>query len=163
MFRRRTLRQSRVSQRPATNDKLQVTARSRSQDLADIAATRPDHGGVCPLCREEIKADAIRWMHCKGHARPGYLVPSSASGAWSGSRGDAQSTISSSSADCGAACGPVSCRYPIRRARTPASGGCADHITHNGMGYHLVDEGTTVDERGLSWHTPTSSTTTTGS
>ena len=35
----------------------------------------------------------------------------------------------------------------------PAGGGCADHITHNGEGYHLVDEGTRVDEQGVSWHT----------
>ena len=31
----------------------------------------PDHGGVCPLCQEEIKADAIRCQHCKATLVPG--------------------------------------------------------------------------------------------
>jgi hypothetical protein len=140
-----------VSQRPATNDKLQVTARSRSQDVADIAATRPDHGGVCPLCREEIKADAIRWMRCKAT-----LVP----GTWSvfgvrrleriTRRRPVDDLVELGGLRRGLRSGELP--LPDSASADPASGGCADHITHNGRGYHLVDEGTTVDERGLSWH-----------
>jgi hypothetical protein len=121
--------------------------------LADIAPTRPDHGGVCPLCREEIKADAVRCKHCKAT-----LVP----GPWSvlvrlrhperiTTRRPVDDLVELGGLRRGLRRGELS--LPERASADRASGGCAEQITHNGAGYHLVDEGTTVDERGVSWHT----------
>jgi hypothetical protein len=125
---------------------------ARKHCLADIAPTRPDHGGVCPLCREEIKADAIRCMHCKAT-----LVPSSLSVL--GPVRHPERIMRRRPLDdpfelAGLRRGLRSrgLRSPDPASADPGSGGCADHITHDGRGYHLVGEGTTVDEQGVSWH-----------
>ena len=105
--------------------------------LADIPA-RPDHGGVCPLCQEEIKADAIRCQHCKATLVPG-----------------ARSVFARARRP-----SLITRRLPVddpaelggQRPSAANAGGCADFITHRDMTYHLVDEGTSTDERGVSWH-----------
>jgi hypothetical protein len=123
---------------PYCKEEVKAAAVRCKHCLADIVPTRPDHGGVCPLCREEIKADAIRCKHCKAT-----LVP------------DARSVL-------------ARVRQPSlitrrrlvddpfklggQRPSAANAGGCADLITHRGMTYHLVDEGTREDERGVSWH-----------
>lgn len=121
--------------------------------LADIAATTPDHDGVCPLCREEIKADAIRCMHCKATLVP---VPWSVLGRVRHleritTRRPVVDPVEFGGVRSGLRFGGL--RLPDRASADRASGGCAEHITHNGVGYHLVDEGTTVDAQGVSWHT----------
>ena len=120
--------------------------------LADIAAARPDHGGVCPLCQEDIKTDAIRCRHCKATLVSG---PLSVLGV---APRPARITRRRPVDDFPVFGGRSDLRsggIPLldRASSDPASGGCAGHITHNGVGYHLVDEGTTVDDRGVSWHT----------
>ena len=138
---------------PYCKEEVKAAAVRCKHCLADIAPTRPDHGGVCPLCREEIKAEAIRCMHCKAT-----LVP----GPWSvlarvrqperiTRRRPLDDFVELGGLRRGLRPGELSLPDPASADR--ASGGCADHITHNGAGYHLVDEGTTVDERGVSWHT----------
>ena len=137
---------------PYCKEEVKAAAVRCKHCLADIAATRPDHGGVCPLCQEDINADAIRCMHCKATLVSG---PLSVLGR---ARNPERITMRRPVDD------PVEfgLRRGLRSGRLPlldpasadaASGGCADHISHNGVGYHLVDEGTTVDERGVSWHT----------
>ena len=124
---------------PYCKEEVKAAAVRCKHCLADIAATRPDHGGVCPLCREEIKADAIRCKHCKAT-----LVP------------DARSVLARVRRP-----SLMTRRRPVdgpfelggRRPSAANAGGCADYIHHAGTTYHLVDEGTTVDERGVSWHT----------
>lgn len=132
---------------PYCKEEVKAAAVRCKHCLADIPA-RPDHGGVCPLCREEIKADAVRCMHCKATLVPGPLSVLS---------GVPQRITRRRPVD-----DPVELGRLRRGLRLPlpdpasadrASGGCADHITHNGHGYHLTDESTTVDDRGVSWHT----------
>lgn len=121
--------------------------------LADIAEARPDHGGVCPLCQEDIKVDALRCMHCKATlvSDPLHLFVRA--------RHPQRITRRRPVDDPAALRGQRrELRFggmPLRDTASsdPASGGCAEHITHDGVGYHLVDEGTTVDEQGVSWHT----------
>jgi len=105
--------------------------------LADIPA-RPDHGGVCPLCQEEIKADAIRCPRCKATLVPGVR--------------SVFARVRSPSL--------ITRRLPIddlaelrgQRPSMTTAGGCDLFITHRDQTYHLVDEGTSADERGVSWH-----------
>jgi hypothetical protein len=138
---------------PYCKEEVKAAAVRCKHCLADIAATRPDHGGVCPLCREEIKADAIRCMHCKATLVPGpwYVLGRVRHPERITRRRPVDDPVEVG----GLRRGPRSGGLPLTdpASADPASGGCADHITHNGRGYHLVEEGTTVDERGVSWHT----------
>ena len=117
---------------PYCKEEVKAAALRCPHCLADIPPG-PDHGGVCPLCQEEIRADAIRCQHCKAT-----LVP------------DAMSVF-----DRVRRPSLITRRLPVddlaERDRERPSG-CDSYIHHRGTTYHLVDEGTTRDERGVSWH-----------
>jgi hypothetical protein len=111
--------------------------------LSDIPPTTPDHGGVCPFCKEEINADAIRCIHCKAN-----LVPSapivmararrplriSMSRPSAGRIGQGSATVRLGRGD-----------LPDPPAADRAGGGCPEFISTRYGTYHLVDSGVTAD------------------
>jgi hypothetical protein len=129
---------------PYCQEEVKAVALRCKHCLADIAPTKPDHGGVCPLCGEEIKADAIRCKHCKatlvpeggpvlaGVRRPARIIarrPVQDPAQFGARRPLDLSTVERSSAD-------------------RAAGGCDQHISTRYGIYHLVDEGIGAD----GWH-----------